>query len=87
MTGGQPARMAGRARPRRRRRTGLARAATPGDWLLARFDATNREELLREGAGTVCIRPIFELMSALSASGEPVRITQPDYADPAGQWL
>ena len=59
--------------------------ATPADWLLAEYDATDIDELI-ERLEAIPWRPIFTLKN-VSDPGEPMRVQTADYRDPDRWWL
>jgi hypothetical protein len=72
----------------------MTHATSPSQWLIAEFDATWADEIdtgsydpaLDEWTHPVFVAPMIKLKSLMDA-GEPMRVTQADYADSLRRWL
>ena len=68
---------------------------TPAQWLIAEYEATDLagislvddlDECERPVGGHVNVAPMFTLKNDMDA-GQPMRVTQADYADTSRRWL
>jgi hypothetical protein len=69
-------------------------SSTPAQWLIAEYEATDLDGYIADDApgavlgpsGSVYVQPIFTL-KRITDSGNPMRVCQRDYLDPARWWL